>query len=65
MTNGQKVDIILVLVNYFSKISFFLPINNMINTAKLATIFYKEIECRFGPPQGIITNRGTTFTNTF
>jgi hypothetical protein len=41
---------ILVLVNYFSKISFFLPVNSIINTTKLATIFYKEIEYRFGLP---------------
>jgi hypothetical protein len=42
--------VILVLVDYFSKMSFFLPINSMINVAKLAMIFYKEIEYRFGPP---------------
>jgi hypothetical protein len=48
--NGQEVDVILVLVNCFSKISFFLPINSIINAAKLAIIFYKEIECRFGLP---------------
>jgi hypothetical protein len=42
--NSKEVDIILVIVDYYTKISFFIIINIMINTTKLAKVFYKEIK---------------------
>ena len=37
----------------------------MINAAKLAKIFYREIECKWGPLKGIVTNTGIIFINKF
>jgi transposase InsO family protein len=54
-----------MIVDRFTKMSFFLPVNSLINASELATIFYREIECKYGPPQGIVTDRGTTFTSQF
>jgi transposase InsO family protein len=52
-------------VDRYTKMSFFTAVNTMTNAAKLAEIFYREIECKWGPPKGIVTDRGTTFTSKF
>jgi hypothetical protein len=35
---------ILVIIDYYTKISFFIVVNIIINAAKLAKVFYREIE---------------------
>jgi hypothetical protein len=62
---GQLVDSILVIVDRFSKYSFFYPVATTITAAELAELFYQEIELAFGPPQGIVSDRGPVFTSAF
>jgi hypothetical protein len=63
--NSEEVDVILVIVDCYTKISFFIVVNIMINTTELAEVFYREIKCKWGLPKGIVTNRGMTFTSKF
>jgi hypothetical protein len=63
--DGKEVDAILVIVDRFTKMSFFFPVNTIMNAAELGEIFYREIECKWGPPRGIVTDRGTIFTSKF
>jgi hypothetical protein len=42
--DGEEVDVILVIVDRYIKMSFFIIVNIMINAAKLAEVFYREIE---------------------
>lgn len=63
--NGRDVDSILVIVDRFTKYSIFLPVMTTINAADLAELFHKEIELRFGAPEGIISDRGPIFTSQF
>jgi hypothetical protein len=44
--DSEKVDIILIIVNRYTKISFFITVNIIINTNKLAKVFYKKIKCK-------------------
>ena len=62
---GQLVDSILVIVNRFTKYIRFIPVNTTINAAELAEIFHRKWELDFSPFKGILTDRGSIFTNTF
>jgi hypothetical protein len=42
--DGKEVDIILVIVDRYTKMSFFIIVNIMINITKLAKVFYKKIK---------------------
>jgi len=44
--DSGEVDIILVIVNHYTKMSFFTTVSTIINAAKLAEIFYREIKCK-------------------
>jgi hypothetical protein len=44
--DSKKVDAILVIIDRFTKISFFFLVNIIINVTKLDKIFYKEIKCK-------------------
>jgi transposase InsO family protein len=61
----EMVDAILVIVDHFSKWSLFIPVSSTINAAELADLFYNKVELRFGPPNGIVSNRGPIFTSKF
>jgi transposase InsO family protein len=62
---GQLVDAILVVVDRFTKWSIFLPVPSTINAAELAELFHTEVELRYGPPKGIVSDRGSLFTSKF
>jgi hypothetical protein len=42
--NSEEVDVILVIVDRYTKMSFFIIVNIMINVIKLAEVFYREIK---------------------
>jgi hypothetical protein len=63
--DGGKVDVILVIVDCYTKISFFTIVSIMINTVKLAKIFYRKIKYKWGLLKGIITNKGMIFISKF
>jgi transposase InsO family protein len=59
------VDAILVIVDRFSKYAVFLPVSATIDAVQLAELFHQEIELRFGPPNSIVSDRGSIFTSKF
>jgi hypothetical protein len=61
----NPVDSILVIVDRFSKWSLFFPVSSTVTAAELAVLFHQEVELRFGPPDGIISDRGQIFTSKF
>lgn len=48
----------------FNKCLFF-PVAKAITTGEAAELIYNEVELRFGPPEGIVSDRGSAFTSTF
>jgi transposase InsO family protein len=63
--NKSPVDAILVIVDRFTKWSLFLPVSKTITAAELAELFHNEVELRYGPPEGIVSDRGSVFTSKF
>lgn len=58
-------DSILVFVDRFTKIVRYIPVTTTIDAAKLAEVFHTEIVCRYGMPDGIVSDRGSLFTSDF
>ena len=61
----QRVDAILVIVDRFTKYCLFYPVSTTMNSAELAELFHTEVELRYGPPDGIVSDRGSVFTSKF
>ena len=62
---GNIVDSILVIVDRFTKWCLFLPVSSMINVGELAELFHTEVELKYGPPKGVVSDRGSLFTSKF
>jgi hypothetical protein len=61
---GDKVyDAICVIVDRYTKMALYLPIVKTITITKLADLFLNKVVRRFRTPRGIISNRGSIFTN--
>ena len=58
-------NLILVIVDRYTKIIRYLPTNITIDAAILADLFFEEVILRYGTPARIITNRGSVFTSKF
>ena len=62
---GVVYDSILIVVDRFTKMVRYIPINMTIDAAELAEVFHSEIVCRYGMPSGIVSDRGSVFTSAF
>ena len=62
---GLVFDAILVIVDRYTKMAVYLPCTTEIDAQALAELFFEEVILRFGPPEGIISDRGSVFTSTF
>jgi hypothetical protein len=60
-----EVDAILVIIDRYTKRSFFWPVRSDITAPELAELFHKEIELNYGAPEGIVSDRGPLFTSEF
>ena len=58
-------NILLVVIDHFTKISKYLPKFKEYNTEELANLILNYIICRYKIPDNIINNRGTIFINNF
>ena len=58
-------NIILTIIDRFSKQAYFIPCKNTLSTKKVALLFLKHIFVQHGMPQSIISNRDTCFCNVF
>lgn len=61
----KPVNAVLVVVDRFTKMSRFLPVNTTITSVELAELIHREIELRYGAPKGIVSDRGSVFTSDF
>ena len=58
-------DVILVIVNRYTKMLHYILTIKKINAVKLIELFIIEIILKFGKLDGIMINRGSIFTSTF
>jgi transposase InsO family protein len=59
------VDAILVVVDRFTKIALFIPTTTTLTAAELAKLLYEHVECRFGTPLGMVSDRDSLLTSHF
>ena len=62
---GVVYDAILVIVDRFTKMVRYIPTTTTVDASQLAELFHTEIVCRYGMPDGIVSDRGSVFTSDF
>jgi len=64
--NGEsEVDAILVVVDRLTKMTLFFPATTTLTASQLEELLYKEVWLKFGPPEGIVSDRGPVFTSQY
>ena len=63
--NKELYNIILVIIDRFSKYLLFFPIYNDIIAAELATLFHNKVELQFETLLDIVSDRESLFTSEF
>ena len=61
----EKFNAILTIVDRYTKMAVFLPVRHDIDAADLAELLHTEVELRFGPPSGIVSDRDSRITSKF
>jgi hypothetical protein len=61
----RMVDAVLVIVDRFTKVALFVPTSATLTAAELAQLLYEHLECRFGTPLGIVSDRDSLLTSDF
>ena len=61
----KTVDIIFVIIDRFTKYSWFISISTIINIAELAELFYNQIELEYRNPDRIISDWESVFISEF
>jgi hypothetical protein len=56
----MECNVILTIVDRYSKMAIFLPVQDTINATEMAELFHSEMQCRFGPRFEIISGRDLT-----
>ncbi|MBW0580773.1 hypothetical protein O181_120488 [Austropuccinia psidii MF-1] len=62
---SNSFDSILVIVDRFSKMAFFIPTMSSIPSLDLAHLFIKKIFSKHGLPSSIVSDRGLLFVSSF
>jgi hypothetical protein len=62
---GREYNSILTIVDRYTKMAIFLLAEETMDAVDFAEMFYNEIECRFGPPTGIVSDRDSRITSQF
>jgi transposase InsO family protein len=62
---GNEYDALLVVVDRYTKMARYIPCNKTVDAIELASILEDEIFGKFGPPNGIVSDRGSVFTSTY
>ena len=63
--NSRVYDSVLVVVDRFSKMVRYFPVNKTIDAPALAELFYQKIVMFTRPPDDIVSDRGSIFTSEF
>ena len=59
----REFNLILVTINYYTKMAYYLPIMIIVNTEELTNLFIENILTKYGIPKLIILNKGSLFTS--
>jgi len=65
MHNGQEFDSILTVVCHVTKYALFLPTHEDSTAVEFAELFFEHVECHFGTPHSIVTDRDSCITSDF
>lgn len=63
--SGKLCDSLLVVVDRFTKVTRFIPVNKTITADGLATVLLHYIFCVYGLPLGIVSDRSSLITSHF
>jgi hypothetical protein len=61
----KLADVILVIVDYFTKIAKYFLLRKTLDVSQLAQILVTRIVKDFGTPKSIMSDRGSIFTSAF
>ena len=64
-SDAKAYDPILVVVDCFTKMAKYFPVQKTLDVAELTDLFHKRIVCSFGTLWSIISDRGSIFTSQF
>ena len=62
---GQEYNSILTIVCRVTKYALFIPTREDATAADFAEMFFEHIECRFGTPRSVVTDRDSRITSGF
>ena len=65
LPTSSKQNVILVIVNWFTKYVRFIPLSHPYTTSKVATLFLQHVFKLHGLPFSIVSDRDTAFTSLF
>ena len=63
--HGEEYNSILTVVCRVTKYALFIPTRDDTNAADFAELFFEHVECRFGTPRSIVTDRDSRITSDF
>ena len=63
--SGRTCDAILVVVDRLSKFARYLPTRKTIDATNMANLLHEEVFLVHGPPDSIVSDRGSVFTSQF
>ena len=63
--NGRVYDLVLVVVNRFSKIVRYFPVTTTINAISLVDLIYDKIIMFIGDVNDIVSDRGSVFISDY
>ena len=62
---GEKVDSILTVTDYVSKMVVLIPLPSTASASDVASLFFQRVVTRFGLPSPIVSDRDPKFTSAF
>ena len=63
--NGQEYNSILTIVCRVTKYALFIPTRDDTTAADFAELFFEHVECRFGTPRSVVSDRDSRITSDF
>ena len=61
----EEYNAILIIVDRYTKMAIFLPVQDTIDAVEIAELLYKEVKLRYGCPSGIVLDRDSRITSKF
>ena len=61
----REFDSILITINYYTKMVYYLPTIIIVNVEELADLFIENVLTKYGTLKLIISDRGSLFTSQF